>query len=133
MSRIRSSNTKPELALRKAAHKLGLRYTLRNNDLPGKPDMVFRRSRVVVFVHGCFWHRHENCKVANLPKSNTAFWEEKFERNVMRDARNDEQLRALGWQVEVLWECELTSTKLANAAQKLRSIVKSGQKIRVRP
>ena len=85
MSLIRSKDTSPELAIRRALHALGLRYRLGNTHLPGKPDIVFPRQKVAVFVHGCFWHRHENCKVANMPKSNTAFWQAKFDRNIARD------------------------------------------------
>jgi DNA mismatch endonuclease (patch repair protein) len=108
MSLIRSADTSPELILRRALHRRGLRYTLGNKDLPGKPDLVFRRQRVAVFVHGCFWHRHEGCKVANMPKSNTGFWQQKFDRNVERDAQARLQLEGMGWRVEVAWECELS-------------------------
>jgi DNA mismatch endonuclease (patch repair protein) len=125
MSRIRSSDTSPELAIRKALHRLGLRYTLGNNDLPGKPDVVFRRKRLAVFVHGCFWHRHENCKVANMPKSNTAFWQEKFDRNVARDQKVRARLEELGWRVEIVWECELSSKEVGRLANRLETIVKS--------
>lgn len=109
MSLIRSSNTTPEMILRRALHRRGLRYTLRNRDLPGKPDLVFRRQRVAVFVHGCFWHRHEGCKVATTPKSNTSFWQQKFDRNVERDFRVRLQLEEMGWRVEVVWECQLST------------------------
>lgn len=107
MSRIRARDTKPELALRKAIHALGLRYRL-GSRLSGKPDLVFPRHKAVVFVHGCFWHRHEGCKVATTPKSNIDFWTDKFSRNVERDARVARELRAAGWRVFVAWECELT-------------------------
>jgi len=107
MSRIRSRDTGPELALRHALHRLGLRYRLRNRHLPGNPDLVFPRYHAVVFVHGCFWHRHVGCKVANTPKSNTEFWAAKFERNVKRDAKVAWELAALGWRVFLVWECEL--------------------------
>ncbi|MFB9978183.1 very short patch repair endonuclease [Mesorhizobium kowhaii] len=127
MSRIRSSDTSPELSIRKALHRLGLRYTLANRDLPGKPDIVFRRKRIAVFVHGCFWHRHENCRVANMPKSNTAFWQEKFDRNVARDQRARAQLQKLGWRVEILWECELGPTNVARIANLLALIVRANE------
>jgi DNA mismatch endonuclease (patch repair protein) len=110
MSRIRSSDTSPELALRRELHRLGLRFTLRNKKLSGKPDLVLPRHRVVVFVHGCFWHRHEGCNIATTPKSNTDFWQEKFGRNVARDARVGEELRRKGWRVLVAWECSLKSS-----------------------
>lgn len=116
MSRIRSSNTSPELALRRALHALGIRFRLHRKDLPGKPDIVLPRHKTVVFVHGCFWHRHAGCKVASTPKTNTAFWEEKFQRNMVRDERNTALLKGLGWKVLVVWECELGSLRKAQEA-----------------
>jgi DNA mismatch endonuclease (patch repair protein) len=116
MSRIRSRDTTPELALRKALHALGLRFRIHDKRLPGRPDIVLPRFRTVVLVHGCFWHRHQGCKVATTPKSNTAFWQEKFERNTVRDARNTASLEALGWRVFVAWECELGSQRKAHDA-----------------
>ncbi|GJB83451.1 very short patch repair endonuclease [Aeromonas caviae] len=115
MSRIRDKNTKPELALRKSLHKLGLRYRLHGSDLPGKPDLVFPRYRTVVFVHGCFWHRHAGCSIATTPKSNTSFWLDKFKKNVARDAQVIAELQAMGWTVLIVWECEL---KPANRLKK---------------
>ncbi len=109
MARIRSSDTSPEMALRRELHRLGLRFTLNNKKLPGKPDLVFPRHRAIVFVHGCFWHRHAGCKVASTPKSNTLFWEDKFNRNVARDVRVMSELEHLGWRVIVAWECEVQS------------------------
>lgn len=108
MSSIRSRDTKPEVKLRRALHRLGLRFRL-HGDLPGRPDLVFPRHRAVVLVHGCFWHRHAGCKVASTPKSNTGFWQAKFDRNVRRDAEMAARLEALGWKVMVAWECELGS------------------------
>jgi DNA mismatch endonuclease (patch repair protein) len=113
MSRIRGKDTKPELALRKVLHGLGFRYRLNVADLPGKPDLVFRRYKTVVFVHGCFWHRHPGCKIATTPKSNTEFWIDKFEKNKERDARARKALEEAGWGVLVVWECELGSMKRA--------------------
>jgi DNA mismatch endonuclease, patch repair protein len=104
MSRIRGKDSQPELALRRVLHRLGLRYRLHVSNLPGKPDLVFPRYKAVVFVHGCFWHRHGGCKIATTPKSNTSFWLDKFEKNVARDARNTMQLRDMGWRVFVAWE-----------------------------
>ncbi len=118
MSRIRGKDTQPELALRKALHRLGLRYRLHGAGLPGKPDLVFPRYRTVVFVHGCFWHRHAGCKIASTPKSNMSFWLEKFEKNIARDARVTAQLEATGWKVLVVWECELASKEKSQAAGK---------------
>lgn len=118
MSRIRSSNTAPEVALRRAMHALGFR--LHSKGLPGKPDIVLPRYKTVIFVHGCFWHRHRGCKVATTPKTNTEFWVEKFDRNVVRDARTREQLERLGWRVIVVWECELSSAnQVAGAVRRV--------------
>jgi DNA mismatch endonuclease, patch repair protein len=112
MSKIRSRDTKPEIALRKAFHRMGFRFRLQGHELPGKPDIVLPKYRTVIFVHGCFWHRHPECKVATTPKSNTEFWQGKFDRNVERDTQNIAALEALGWNVLIFWECEI---KDANA------------------
>ena len=120
MSRIRSTNTSPEVALRRELHAMGFRFRLHCKDLPGKPDIVLPRYRTAIFVHGCFWHRHDGCKVATTPKSNAGFWQEKFDRNVARDARSEELLKAQGWTVIVVWECELSSRRKAiEAASKV--------------
>lgn len=116
MSRIRSKDTLPELSLRRALHSLGLRFRVHDTRLPGKPDIVLPRFKAVVLVHGCFWHRHAGCKIASTPKSNTAFWEKKFERNTARDARNAASLQALGRKVIIVWECELGSLRKAQEA-----------------
>ncbi|MFJ5240102.1 very short patch repair endonuclease [Pseudomonas neuropathica] len=118
MARIKGSNTRPEIALRKVLHSLGLRYRLNGLGLPGKPDLVFPRYKAVVFVHGCFWHRHSNCNIATTPKSNTEFWVQKFEKNVARDNRVTSSLKAAGWKVFIVWECEVGSAKKANATGK---------------
>lgn len=107
MSRVRHKDTKPEMIVRRLVHGMGYRYRLHGRDLPGKPDMVFRSRRAVIFVHGCFWHRHPNCGLARLPKSRTDFWVQKLEANRQRDLRNQERLLELGWRVLVVWECEL--------------------------
>jgi DNA mismatch endonuclease, patch repair protein len=125
MSRIRGKDTRPELALRKVLHGLRLRYRLHGKGLPGKPDLVFPRYKAVVFVHGCFWHRHPGCSIATTPKSNTAFWLEKFEKNVARDARVTAQLEGQGWRVLVAWECELsTPAKAARVGERLATLIK---------
>lgn len=115
MSRIRSANTLPEVTLRKALHRLGFRFRLHGRRLPGKPDIILPKYHTVILVHGCFWHRHEGCKVATTPKSNTEFWVEKFDRNVRRDAVVVDQLEAASWRVLVVWECELASSDKATA------------------
>ena len=106
MRRVRGKNTAPELAVRRAAHALGYRFRLHRADLPGRPDLVFPRLRTALFVHGCFWHRHEGCSRMTTPKTRTAYWQEKFEQNIQRDRRNSAALRRLGWDVAVVWECE---------------------------
>lgn len=107
MSRVRSADTKPEWILRCGLHRLGFRYRLRDCRLPGRPDLVFPGSRAVVFVHGCYWHRHPGCNDASMPKSNISFWAAKFAENVQRDKRNVRELELLGWRTLVVWECEL--------------------------
>ena len=111
MARIRSKDTKPEQAVRRALFGLGYRYRLHRKDLPGQPDIVFPGRRKVVFIHGCFWHAHEGCKVANLPKSRTEFWQAKFTRNRERDEANQVALRRLGWKVLTVWECEVRNER----------------------
>ncbi|WP_432799923.1 very short patch repair endonuclease [Poriferisphaera sp. WC338] len=107
MSRIKSRDTKPEIAVRSALHRMGYRFRLNRKDLPGKPDIVLPKYKTVIFVHGCFWHRHEGCKYSYMPKSRIEFWEKKFKRNVERDAEVRKQLEDLGWKVVVVWECNL--------------------------
>ncbi|MBY5533814.1 DNA mismatch endonuclease Vsr [Rhizobium leguminosarum] len=108
MGRVRSKDTKPEMAVRRCAHRLGYRFRLHRKDLPGNPDIVFPGKRKVIFVHGCLWHLH-NCKRARIPQSNTEFWEAKLRRNAERDARAIENLQKDGWSVLVIWECEVRS------------------------
>lgn len=107
MSRIRSKDTRPEILVRRALHRLGYRYRLHRRDLPGVPDIVFPSRKKVIFVHGCFWHGHAGCNVANVPKSRRAYWLEKFARNKKRDQENIRKLRRAGWDVFVVWECQI--------------------------
>lgn len=107
MSRIRGKDTAPEKILRTALHKAGYRYRTHARDLPGCPDIVFRRRQKVIFVHGCFWHLHANCKLGALPKSKLRYWKPKLEANVARDKRNSRRLRSKGWRVLVVWQCQL--------------------------
>ncbi len=107
MFQVKSSNTKPEMFVRSLLHRLGYRFRLHRDDLPGKPDIVLPKYKSVIFVHGCFWHRHENCKHATMPKSNVEYWEKKFARNVARDKWAKAELELQGWRVVVVWECEL--------------------------
>ncbi len=109
MSRIKSGNTAPEIAVRSMLHRLGYRFRLHDRSLPGRPDIVLKRHRAVVFVHGCFWHRHRGCKFAYTPKSNVVFWTTKFEGNVARDREAIRRLRRDGWRVLVVWECAVSA------------------------
>ena len=118
MSLVRATNTKPELKVRSAVHRLGFRYKLHVSNLPGKPDLVFPKLHKVLFVHGCFWHRHSRCSLARLPKSRLDFWVPKLTANRERDIRNAARLRRAGWKVCVIWECELS--KGDKAKQKLQ-------------
>lgn len=106
MSRIRDKDTAPERLVRSALHRAGYRFRLHSKKLPGRPNVVLPRYRTVVFVHGCFWHRHKGCRYAYTPKSRVAFWNAKFDSNVERDRRNARELRRLGWKVVTVWECE---------------------------
>lgn len=110
MSRVRGKDSAPERKLRSLVHGMGYRYRLHGNRLPGKPDMVFPGRRAVIFMHGCFWHRHEGCKLARMPKSRLRFWREKLEANKERDRRNERRLREKDWRVLVVWECQLADT-----------------------
>lgn len=118
MRSVRSTDTAPEKIVRSAAHSLGLRFRLHRKDLPGKPDLVFPKWRTVVFVHGCFWHRHPECPKASTPKSNIRFWKDKFKKNVARDKAVKSQLEALGWRVLIIWQCQVKS--VPNATDLLR-------------
>lgn len=119
MSGIRGKDTKPELLVRSQLHRKGLRYRL-HAKLPGKPDLVFPKYRTVVFVHGCFWHRHESCHYTTTPKSNADFWQRKFVANVKRDALVQEKLTALGWRVLVVWGCQTGKEDLDALAATIR-------------
>lgn len=109
MSRVRGKDSAPEMKLRRLVHGMGFRYRLHVRELPGKPDLVFPSKRAVIFMHGCFWHRHEACKLARLPKSKLDFWRTKLEANKERDLLHKRQLRELGWRVLVVWECEMSN------------------------
>lgn len=106
MALIPSSDTRPELRVRRLLHSAGYRFRLHRRDLPGKPDIVLPRHRTVILVHGCYWHRHLGCRLTTSPKTNTEFWQRKFARNVERDRENEEALINLGWHVVTIWECE---------------------------
>ncbi|MHC8301306.1 very short patch repair endonuclease [Pseudomonas sp. ZS1P83] len=112
MSMIKGKNTKPEMLVRSVCHEMGLRYRLHRKDLPGKPDLVFPKHRLCIFVHGCFWHRHPGCKYAYTPKSRLDFWLPKLARNVERDLAAQQALQALGWRVAIVWECHTKDREL---------------------
>ena len=107
MSKIRSKNTKPEEIVRKYLFSQGFRYRKNDSRYPGKPDIVLPKYKTVIFVNGCFWHKHEGCKYFVWPKNNADFWKKKIESNIARDAKNYQQLESLGWKVLTIWECEL--------------------------
>ena len=107
MSRITGRNTKPEILLRSLLHREGFRFRLHDSQLPGKPDIVLLQYRTVIFVNGCFWHRHESCKYAYTPKSRREFWQKKFGETVLRDRKKQEALKNMGWQALTVWECDL--------------------------
>lgn len=107
MSAVHGRDTTPEIRLRRALHKCGLRFRLHDKRLPGRPDITFPRYGAVVFVHGCFWHRHEGCRFASDPTSHAEFWQSKFRANLERDKRNFAQLRKMGWRVAIVWTCAL--------------------------
>ena len=112
MSAIKSKNTKPEIKVRKVLHSMGYRFRLHGKDLPGSPDIVLPKYKTVIFVHGCFWHRHEDCKYASTPKTRKEFWESKFNENVKRDKSHQKKLSAIGWKFIIVWECEIKDKNL---------------------
>lgn len=118
MRAVKRAHTGPEIVVRRTLHALGLRFRLHRRDLPGSPDIVLPRFRTVVFVHGCFWHRHLDCRYASVPKSRQEYWLPKFKANVERDAKKEAQLCELGWRVLVIWECE--TRKLTELEERLR-------------
>jgi DNA mismatch endonuclease (patch repair protein) len=107
MSSVKNKDTKPELIVRKLLHSMGYRFRLHRKDLPGSPDIVLPKYKVVIFVHGCFWHGHEGCPRAKLPKTNTEFWEVKITKNMARDAEGVQNLSKMGWKSLVIWTCEI--------------------------
>ena len=131
MSRIRGTDTTPERSVRSVLHGLGYRFRLHDKTLPGRPDIVLRKYRTVIFVHGCFWHRHPRCKYAYSPKSRVSFWEKKFARNVVRDQEIQRSVSEAGWRVIIVWECqtrniEMLAHRLDNL---LRGITSAGYEL----
>ena len=111
MAAIKSKNTKPEIEVRKILHEMGYRFRLHRKDLPGNPDIVLPKYKTAIFVNGCFWHQHEGCKYACLPKTKTDFWKKKLEGNKQRDKVKQSQLNELGWKIINVWECEIKDKK----------------------
>jgi DNA mismatch endonuclease (patch repair protein) len=119
MRAVKSTDTAPEMAIRRMAHLMGYRFRLHRKDLPGKPDLVFPRLHKVVFVHGCFWHGHQCARGARAPKANAEYWRAKIMRNGLRDSANIAALKAKGWQVAIIWECELETKESGRIRRRL--------------
>jgi len=119
MSKIKNKNTKPELIVRQFLHGMGFRYRLHVKNLPGQPDIVLAKYKTAIFIHGCFWHSHKDCKFAATPKSNVEYWEPKLNNNILRDLTNTRTLKKNGWNVIIIWECELKTVKLEKTLKKL--------------
>ena len=125
MSKIRSANTKPELLLRKRLFAEGFRYRINDRKLPGKPDLVFKKYNTVIFVHGCFWHGHQDCRYFVVPKTRTEFWTEKINGNKERDQRNNALLKQAGWNVITVWECDMKKNTFEDTLVKILDEMKS--------
>ena len=121
MAQVKGKDTRPELKVRSWLFKNGYRYRKNDSRLPGKPDVVMPKYQTVIFVHGCFWHRHPGCKNTRMPKSNIDFWETKFSRNVENDERHVRELESLGWRVIVIWECELGNKTFEETMERVRN------------
>ncbi|MBI1906376.1 MAG: DNA mismatch endonuclease Vsr [Rhodocyclales bacterium] len=126
MSRVRGKGSVAEMRLRRLIHGMGYRYRLHVGTLPGRPDMVFPSRRAVIFMHGCFWHRHRDCRLARLPKSRVAFWRAKLEGNRRRDEDVAGRLKALGWRVLVVWECQMRGGDLNEVSIRVRRFLAGG-------
>ena len=130
MRAVRSKDTGPEMLVRRAAHRLGLRFRLYRKDLPGRPDLVFSKGRTVIFVNGCFWHSHSGCARGKPPSSNVTFWREKLGGNVRRDRRNYKALKKLGWHVAVIWQCDVRNeVDAATAIARIAPLDVAGQSV----
>lgn len=122
MAGIKGKHTLPERLVRSFLHAQGLRFALHGKSLPGRPDVVLPRYRAVIFVHGCFWHRHPGCRFATTPSTNRTFWREKFEGNIARDKRSRRALRLAGWRVFTVWECSATDARLRGLAERIKAV-----------
>lgn len=121
MRSIKGANTTPELLVRKYLFKKGYRFSIHKKNLPGKPDIVLRKYKTVIFIHGCFWHGHADCNKSSLPKTETQFWQEKIEKNKLRDQKNIEQLKNLGWKVLIIYQCELKNKNIESSMERVIS------------
>lgn len=128
MSQIKSKNTKPEMLTRKFLFSKGFRYRINVKSLPGQPDIVLKKYRVAIFINGCFWHGHKNCKYFVVPKTKTEWWVSKINSNKLRDEKNNKQLKDEGWSVLVIWECELKKDKIETTLNNLVSRITSNYK-----
>lgn len=126
MSRIRGKDSASEMRLRRLIHGMGFRYRLHVKTLPGTPDLVFPARKAVIFMHGCFWHRHRDCRLARMPKSRVDFWREKLEANKRRDEENVSRLNELGWRVLVVWECQMKEKDLNEVSNVVRRFLADG-------
>jgi len=124
----RSKDTSPEVRVRKALHSMGYRFRIHVKDLPGNPDVVLPKHRLVIFVHGCFWHQHQNCKLASMPTSNTDYWRAKFKRTRLRDKEHQLALEMAGWNVTTIWECETRDPSMLD--KRLREVLENGLSFR---
>ena len=123
MAKIRGRDTQPEMFVRQLLHRQGYRFRLHAGDLPGRPDIVFRSRRKAIFVHGCFWHHHEGCKRATVPKTRATYWKRKFESNQKRDIASISALEGMGWKVMVIWECEVVAKDAKNLFERLTNFL----------
>lgn len=114
MAAIKSKNTKPEIIVRKFLHKNGFRFRLHSSSLPGKPDVILKKYKTVIFVNGCFWHQHKNCEKSKIPKTNRKYWIAKFQKNKLRDVKNFKEIREKGWNIIVIWECQAKDENILN-------------------
>lgn len=128
MRQIKSKDTQIEIAVRRWLFARGFRFRKNDQRYPGKPDIVLPKYNTVIFINGCFWHRHENCKLATTPKTRTEFWLEKFERNIENDKSHRQQLESMGWKVITLWECELKKDKFEDTMSRLESLLRDCNK-----
>jgi DNA mismatch endonuclease, patch repair protein len=119
MAAVRSFGTRPEIRVRSALHRQGFRFRLHNKQLPGTPDLVLRKYKALIFINGCFWHQHTNCKATHIPQTRSEFWQKKFTRNVIRDQKVMYQLKVMGWRVAIIWECGLTKKRQDDTLRRL--------------